>query len=326
MGDLYGFSHGDWAGVGTLGRNREVGVNTVQLAEEQPNTLEAISSREMDTPYAVDLSDSHVGSKYGLCPERGFVVEGGGLVLPNPVQRVINECYAEFWEVVHKIRGDDPFIAWHKGDMIEGQHHRTKETITANLTDQAINAVDVLKPHFSQAERSYWVKGTPAHGGEESENEEWVARECGGHPDSTGRRTWPMVNIIWNGLKVNIAHHISSSSVAASQATAPQAEMVELRNSAAQVGVRPPDIVTRGHRHRASMVGEASQNGTSWSVTTPGWQGKTGYAYKHKGGRVSVLNVGGILWEYNKFWGATPHLIHWFIREDDGEPTIMRRG
>lgn len=277
----------------------------------------------MDPLHWIDIGDTHLGSKYAVTPPGGFTVDGGGRMPPNPVQRLINECWEEFWEIANKVSGGN-YIFSHKGDIVEGHHHRSKEAISFNFKDQRDNAIRLLKPHTDKAVRSIFVRGTPAHAGEESEHEEEIARACGADPDYAGRYCWPLAKVRWHDLWVNVAHHISISGVSASQASAPQAELVELQRTAQRVGIESPDIVTRGHRHSATGVWEAGPKGTVHSITTPGWQARYGYAMKHRGGRTTELYVGGVIWEYHKFWGATPHLVGWFILENDGDPSIVR--
>jgi len=291
---------------------------------EQQIDPDAIIGRSVNTRWWVDIGDTHLGSQFAVTPPNGFLVDGGARVPPNPLQRVINEFWEEFWHKCHKVMGNESFILTHKGDVIEGHHHRSKEAISFNFKDQRFNAEALLLPHTSKAERVWFARGTPAHAGEESEHEEEVARACGAQQDYAGRYTWPMVKFDWNGLWVNVAHHIGVSGVSASQATAVMAEVAEMQRWAGKMGIRVPDIITRGHRHSSTGVWDLTPHGVSWSATTPGWQGRTGYTMKQKGGRTSELCVGGLLWEYSDTWGAIPHPIHCFILENDGDPRIVR--
>lgn len=267
------------------------------------------SNDEIDTEYIIDMSDTHIGDRLGMYPGDGFMIDGGSKVLPNPIQRAIREFYDEcIGRCMDEIKGRD-FIFLHKGDIVEGSHHRSKSGLSMNYHDQVNNSIALFQPLSRAAVRSYFISGTPAHVGEDSEVEALVAGQCNAYPSPMGHKTHPLLVFRWNGLVFHAAHHIATTSVAAGQATALQAEMTELQRTAGAEGLEAPDIVTRGHRHVPNMVAGANHKGTWWSVTTPGWQGKTGFVYRIKGGRTGELRVGLILWKYSKKWGATPHMI-----------------
>ena len=69
------------------------------------------------------------------------------------------------------------------------------------------------------------------------------------------------------------------------------AEYVE----AARWGRTPPDYVVRSHRHRSIAVELHSANGYAAGIVTPAWQGKTPFAFKVPGARISEPQIGGIL-------------------------------
>lgn len=268
------------------------------------------SNDEVETEYIIDMSDTHVGDRLGLYPGDGFVIDGGSRVAPNQIQRAIRSFFDEaVSRCMDEIGGKD-FVFLHKGDVVEGSHHRSKSALSANHHDQVNNSIALFKPISEKAARTYFVRGTPAHVGEDSEIEELVAAQCSAEPSPMGHRCHPLLVFKWNGLVVHAAHHIAATSVAASRATALMAELAELQRTAGAEMLEAPDIITRGHRHVGTFVGDCNHKGMAWSVTTPGWQGKTGYSTKVKGGRVSELRVGMILWKYSKKWGAQPHMIH----------------
>lgn len=268
------------------------------------------SNDNLETRWIIDMGDTHVGDRLGLYPGAGFVIDGGSLVQPNPIQRAIREFYDEVIDMCLTEIGGEDFILLHKGDVVEGHHHRSKSALSANHHDQVYNSTELFKPLCDRASRTYFVRGTPAHVGEDSEIEEIVAGMCQAEKSAMGHRCHPLLVFKWNGLVFHVAHHIAGTSVAASRATALMSELVELQRTAGAEGLEAPDIVSRGHRHVGTMVSDCTHKGMAWSVATPGWQGKTGFAYKIKGGRVGELRVGLILWEYSKKWGAIPHMLH----------------
>ncbi len=248
--------------------------------------------------YLIDIGDTHISHRLALCPPRGFVIDGGSLILPNSIQKGINEAWARFQQRVRDITKGKTYTLIHKGDQVEGVHHGAKDALSANIVDQQVNALDVLKDICDGAAEVYCCRGTPAHAGPDSEWEEPIAHNLGAIPNAAGQYTRQVLDIEWNGLLLHAAHHIGTTGVHGGKATAPMGEMAELRATAGQWGLRAPDIITRGHRHDGVVVSTPSRYGMACSIATPGWQGKTGFAYKIRGGRVGQLTVGGGIHEY----------------------------
>ena len=247
----------------------------------------------------IDMGDTHVGHRLAVCPPRGFVIDGGNLVLPNEIQSAINEAWARFQQMVRDVTKGKSYVYIHKGDVIEGPpHHGNIDTLSANIKDQQDNAVEVLKDICSSAAEVYFIRGTGAHAGKDSEHEEAIAQRLGAIPvvsSASGheRYTRQILVLDFCGYVVHAAHHIGTTGTPAGRATAPMKEITNLRESAGAFGLRAPDVVTRGHRHVGTCAGDVTRNGMGWSITTPGWQGKTGFAYKTVGGRTEQLVVGG---------------------------------
>jgi hypothetical protein len=252
----------------------------------------------MDTDVIIDIGDTHVGHRLALTPPRGFVLDGGTVCRPNPIQAAINEAWARFCQRVRDVTKGKTYTLIHKGDVVEGVHHKASDALSINMTDQQNNAVDVLRELAADAAEVYFCRGTPAHAGQDSCFEEFVAQAVGAIPNGAGQYTRQVLDLRWHGLVIHAAHHIGTTGVHGGKATAPMAELAELRATAGQWGLRAPDIITRGHRHDAVVVGTPSRRGMAWSIATPGWQGKTGFAYKVRGGRVGQLHVGGGIHEF----------------------------
>jgi ABC-type thiamine transport system ATPase subunit len=51
----------------------------------------------------------------------------------------------------------------------------------------------------------------------------------------------------------------------------------------------------RSHRHRSIAVDLDSAKGYAAAIVTPGWQGKTPFAFKIAGARISEPQFGGIV-------------------------------
>ena len=81
----------------------------------------------------------------------------------------------------------------------------------------------------------------------------------------------------------------------------------------AEAGARrnvPPDYVIRSHRHRYIKVDNPSERHEAAAIVTPGWQGKTPFAYRIAGGRVSEPQFGGILIRHGDEEFYTRKFVH----------------
>lgn len=258
-----------------------------------------ILKRGSDPEIMVCIGDTHTGHQFAACPPRGFVTDGKNLSLPNPVQKAINEHLAAFIGRIEELtsaRGKT-FGITHAGDWIEGHHHRAKDAISANINDQQENCVETWKPLIGKAEWLRCSRGTPAHAGEDSEHEEYIARTLGAEPDALGRYTQAINRFFWQGNLVHLAHHIGTTGTSTRRATGPWGEIGELMYAASEVESRAPDIVLRGHRHVEHVAGEGSSRGMRWTAVNPPWVGPSGFAVKVRGGRTGNPRVGGVVFE-----------------------------
>lgn len=243
----------------------------------------------------VIVSDLHCGCRVGLCPP-AVKLDEGGEYKPGPVQRQLWKWWAEFWdEWVPKACRKEPFAVLINGDTMDGAHHGSKTQISQNFADQENIAAAVLSPIVDKCEgRLYMVRGTEAHGGQSGENEERLARRIGAHEvggQCTQYEYWLRVG----HALVHASHHIGTTGRAAYETSALMAELMEMFVEAGKWREEPPDIVVRSHRHRHIKVEVPTANTYGIVFTTPGWQGRTPFAYKIPGGRTQRPQFGGAL-------------------------------
>ncbi len=206
-----------------------------------------------------------------------------------------------FWyEEVPNIVRKEPFGVIINGDLVDGVHHGSTTQFSQNLADQHKLAVKVLKPIYDLAEgRFYVIRGTEAHAGKSSCEEERIASELKAIPNEYGEHArYELWKEIGNGL-VHIIHHIGTTGSAAYESTGIHKELVESFAEAGRWNERPPDILVRSHRHRFIRTEIASENGNAIAVVTPGWQAKTAFTWKIAGGRQSPPQFGGIVLRFH---------------------------
>lgn len=243
----------------------------------------------------VVVSDIHAGCQLGLCPP-SVTLDEGGEYRQSPLQQKLWGMWLEFWEqVVPEYTHGEPYAVVFNGDAIDGVHHNSVTQITHNLKDQAGIAYLILKPVVDLCEgRYYHVRGTEAHVGKSASAEEGLAKALKAIPDAHQSARNDLWLKIGDGL-VHFLHHIGSTGSLAYETTAVMKELTESYVEAARWGRRPPDMIVRSHRHRYVELAIPTSHGKARAVVTPAWQGKTPFAWKIPGARLSTPMFGGVV-------------------------------
>lgn len=249
----------------------------------------------------VVVSDIHAGCRLALCPPSGSSLDDGGTYKPSKFQQKMWKYWDIFWdEFVPEATKGEPFGVVVNGDAIDGVHHRATTQISHNLEDQVELAFQILQPIVELAEGRFWVvRGTEAHVGPSGLYEEALAKRLGAIPNQEGQfaryELWKYV-----GPKlVHFLHHIGTTGSQAYEATAVHKEFTECCIEAARWGLEIPSLIVRSHRHRYIETTIATKEGRGTAVVTPGWQGRTPFAYKIPGARLSLPQFGGIVIRYD---------------------------
>lgn len=247
----------------------------------------------------VCFSDTHIGCKLGLMHPDGADLDEGTRVMPSPLQLKVWGMWEEFWgEWVPKATKGEPFSVVMNGDAIDGVHHGSTTQWSQNLSDQRRHAEEKIFPKVRELceGRLYWVRGTEAHVGKSATEEEQLAKAVGAVPSGeTGHYArWDMWMTVGDGL-VHFAHHIGTTSSAAHETSAVNAELARAFNDAGRWGRRPPDIIVRSHRHRFCEIRLSGTIGYPTAFVTPAWQLKTPFVHRIPGGSIQEPQVGGCL-------------------------------
>ena len=246
------------------------------------------------------VSDTHFGSKLALISPEGAELDDGGLYMPSRLQLKLWEMWLEFWESwVPQVTHGEPYCVVHNGDVIEGVHHGDTTNWSANPKDQCRHAEKVLKPVVDACDgRFYLVRGTEAHSGKSCQEEESMGKNLGAIPNEDGQfarwELWLRVGGA-TGPLCHFLHHIGTTSSAAHETSAVNAELAAMYAEAGRYSNEPPRIVVRSHRHRSSEVRMPNNDGYAACLVTAAWQLKTPFAYKVAGARVTTPQIGGAL-------------------------------
>jgi hypothetical protein len=252
----------------------------------------------------VVVSDTHCGCRLALYnPQVPLRLDDGGFYRPSEFQDQIWALWRTFWdEWVPTVTRGEPYDIVHNGDVIEGVHHHATTQISHNILDQKRIALAAIKPEIDRCRKMggtfYHVRGTAAHVGQSSIFEEEVAEALGAKPNREGQYArydlWKRIGDA-TGPLVHLLHHIGTTSSAAHESSAVNAELSAEYVQAARWNREPPDYVVRSHRHRSIAVDLDSAKGYAAGIVTPAWQGKTPFAWKVPGARISEPQFGGIV-------------------------------
>lgn len=252
----------------------------------------------------VVVSDTHCGCRLALYnPRVPLRLDDGGFYRPSEFQEQIWALWRQFWdEWVPTVTRGEPYDIVHNGDVIEGVHHHATTQVSHNILDQKRIAIAAIKPEIDRCKKIggtfYHIRGTAAHVGQSSIFEEEVAEALGAKPNQQGQHArydlWKRVGTA-EGPLVHLLHHIGTTSSAAHESSAVNAELAASFVEAGRWKREPPDYVVRSHRHRCIAVELDGGKGYAAGIVTPAWQGKTPFAWKVPGARISEPQFGGIV-------------------------------
>ena len=219
--------------------------------------------------------------------------------MPSDFQKKLWEMWEQFWKWVDEQTKGEPWDLVHMGDSLDGVHHNSTSQITHNLEDQRDIALDILRPIVAKCKkrggRFYMIRGTPVHSGESGCDEENIAQQLEATPNKQGNHARFDLWKDLDGSTINFMHHVGTVSSNAYEATAVNKELTEMYVEAARWGYRAPDMICRAHRHRMIQIQIPTAAGRGWAVVGPAWQGRTPFAYKVAGARVSTPQFGGYI-------------------------------
>lgn len=228
----------------------------------------------MSIRLVIVFSDLHCGSTVGLCPPGFETIEGQRVGL-SLFQEWLWQCWTDAtmsW--IPAVTGGDPFAVVLLGDMIEGNHHHTKQIISPESADHVACAAHALSPTLERADKVYVVKGTECHVGNA---EDALGNQFGAEKDpDSGRRAFNRLRLNVAGVSCAFRHHVGTTS-------RPWLESGELARAISQeqeeatiAGHTPPRVLVAGHRHRFGKY----DDGRRLCVVNGAWQGLTTYGHK----------------------------------------------
>lgn len=221
----------------------------------------------------LDLSDLHSGSTTALMPP-GFKNFEGNEVRQNPMQEWLWECWGRLNLWIPEIVAGDPYALVLNGDLIEGNHHGTKQIISPSVGDHVNCAFTLLAPVAEKAERVFVVRGTECHVGE---NESALGDMLGAEMNTeTGKRVFDRLTLDLNGVRNVFRHHIGTSMRRNLAGSGLSIALAEEQVEAANNGEPVPRVLCCAHRHKFGVY----QDDNGLCVVTPPWQMLTRFGHK----------------------------------------------
>ena len=222
---------------------------------------------------AIICSDLHVGSTCAIL-RPGFKTTDGNVIGPNPVQLWMWEQFKSCCQEIKKLQGKSQSALILNGDLIDGNHHRTKEIVMVDEMEHARAAIFTLEPLIKLSSKTLVVAGTECH----TKNLERLIGEGIGatrNPEN-GTHAFDMLNIEIHGCLGNIRHHMPTTSRTYLEASQLSIQLGNAQLSAVRQGDPMPKWIAGAHRHTPGYYSD----GNGMMVVTPSWQGLTRYAQK----------------------------------------------
>lgn len=249
------------------------------------------------------LSDLHCLSTYAVL-RPGFKTIAGNEIGLNPIQAWLWKAMQECLFDAHRLRGRDPFSVVLNGDLIEGNHHRTKEILAVDELEHAAAAVWTLEPIVKGASKVFVTDGTECHTGN---FENGIAKEIGAEKCPwTGGHSFNHLPLEVNGCFGIARHHMPTTSRVYLEAGALSIMLGNAQLSRIRAGEEPPKWIVSAHRHREGIY----QTASAMHCVCPAWQALTRHGNKVVPD--GVLTCGILVLDFrNRPSGSlpTPHLI-----------------
>lgn len=192
----------------------------------------------------LQLSDTHCGHLVGLTGPENWA---GSQTKWGKVQRI---CWKFFTDELEPFK---PFDVVHvNGDWITGKNHKSgsRELITADLSEQAMIGVSIIKPTECKIVRA--TRGTPYHTGSDENHEDTIIRELkiAGIDAKIKNHGF----YLFNGKQLNVKHKIAVSSTHYGRLT-PLAKEIDWNRIWHLKGVQSlADVLMRGHAHYYEQI------------------------------------------------------------------------
>lgn len=219
------------------------------------------------------LSDLHAGSVVAVMPPK-FTTSNEQEVTANPLQAWYYDCWQRTRAWIKSIVRDDPAALILNGDLIEGDHHRTTEIISRDISDHIEIARILLEPLVDSFDLTFITRGTECHTGNV---EAALGKMLGAvkNPE-TNKPAFDRLTVELCGIRLVARHHVTTTSRPWLESNGLGMELAAEQLHSARNGEVMPNVLCVAHRHVAGHV----VTGDGLCLATPAWQGMTRHTHK----------------------------------------------
>lgn len=221
---------------------------------------------------ALIVSDLHLGSDCAIM-RPGFVTEEGNEIGVNLVQEWFWMQMQDLLAQAIKRAAGRKYVLILNGDLIEGNHHRTKEILMVDEFEHARAAIYTIKPLVKNASHVFITEGTECHTGN---LERYIGKEIGANPTKGGKYAWPILNIKIHGSMGSVRHHMPTTSRAWLTASQYSIQSTNAQIEAVRAHRDVPVWFAGAHRHKQGVFFD----GDIVFAVTPSWQALTRFGRK----------------------------------------------
>lgn len=233
------------------------------------------------------INDTHCGSEHGLLPEMVTLEDGRGIGYhKNKKLEYLWKAWLQMREDFFRIVGNDPYVFTLNGDIIEGNHHGSDETVAARVTQHLTIAKEALGPFVEMAETTIVTRGTECH----TKDFETLFCRMFGLEDAKDFQQYEV-----NGCLVDARHHMPVTRNAWAEAGAMSQVMHNTISNCVRAGHPVPRVFLRAHRH---LTGDYS-DGKSMIVVPAAWQWLTRHCYKVCAESIPRFSAYVLDWRYS---------------------------
>ena len=233
------------------------------------------------------LSDTHIGSRLGVCPS-GYVTEATkNPIMANPGQENLASSFEKFWDKMDEMKVDTVFLV---GDIMSGINFKEMGMfmMTTDINEQVAMATLLLKKHCIHRKTYVW-SGTPYHESRDYRIHETLAKDLG------GQFMGSLSNMMLKPSKKTVHVRHATTSAMIYPETVLGRDIMFLKEAEALGQVPKIDAIITGHRHSFIEIHKASVHYLSlpcWEAFTPYYKATMNY-FKYQpdiGGALMLLD------------------------------------
>lgn len=241
------------------------------------------------------FSDQHCNSTVGLISPLSYM-DDGQTIIQSPGQAWLWDCCVDFTSAFHRMAEGGEKIAIMVGDALElDTKKRGTQTMVQDEAQVKENAFKTFAPFVEPCDRSFWIRGTAAHGGPSAHAESSLAlmfKNCERTIAVNNRRPiWWELQARFGGVLFDFSHHTTGDARPWTRNGAMTRLITETIVRCSEMGDPIPRYAIRAHMHQYRDTFE--QSPICRAITLPAFSLATEFVYRL--GKPGVSDIGGLI-------------------------------